>query len=282
MHRSDDMAHISLLSGKVCLLTHVSMTLVRLLHTCFALIFHDSLGIMRQSKHIIPLRLWPRPCRMARPKIHDLAKFGESLHWTYVMTRFGKPVFSLAMAAAFLASLVIIARSDRLELLRILTALVAGLSLLSLHALMEGILFPFRSTYFLWFIMVIPIVKAVHLIETQSELSTLAPFALALILALGAGVFARTHSQSVGAWQVKSRALVERIAATARSTSTAPTLQRQPGPDAARPAIPTGPFDPSTRQDKLDRTVGQPSFDAPRTGDSLLVENIGTDTYSVC
>ena len=186
--------------------------------TAFALgiLFIYTLNHMAHGIFGLALAEWrdPSPVTDFDSLVANLSKVSESLHWTYVMTGFGKPGFSLVLSLAFVASLVVIARTGTLELLRVIAPAAAGLSLLCLHAWMEGILFPFRSTYILWFTMAIALVKAAHIVELDGKRRTSAPLALVLMLALVAGVFARTHSQSLSVWQRESRALALQITAT--------------------------------------------------------------------
>lgn len=230
----------------------------------------------------------PNPATDLPGLIANLPKVAESLRWTYVMTGFGKPAFSLAIAVAFLASLALIARTRPIEALYLMTPLLAGLSLLSLHALMEGILFPFRSTYFLWFMVAITIVKGVHRLEARSGVMRSAPFALVLLLVLAAGAFARTHGQTQGAWQLQTRALADRIGATGTiyiygsyiaTNGYEDSRAQMPRDLQYRLAYLTGAWAEMCTEEPEACADVAPPFDPPETGDPLIVRDIGTDSF---
>ncbi|RZW02273.1 MAG: hypothetical protein EX266_12375 [Rhodobacteraceae bacterium] len=156
----------------------------------------------------------PNPASDLGGYIRNLPKLAESLHWTYLMTGFGQPALALFIAAAFVASLAIIWRADRLEVLSILLGIASGLSLLSLHAVQEGILFPFRSTYFLWFLICIALFRAAWLLRTSTRQRSSAAFAGLVILALLIGSMVRIHHQTLSAWQVETRRIAAQIPQT--------------------------------------------------------------------
>lgn len=218
----------------------------------------------------------------------NLPRLAESLHWIYVMSGFGKPVFSLTLATAVLASVALLARTSPIEVLHLLTGLFLGLALLGLHALKEGIDLPFRSTYFLWFIAATAIVKAVHLVQTGTRRTSSAPIAAVLLLTLVAGSFTRIHGQQFGAWQVQTRDLAARITATDTIYIYGSYLDSGTGGDSwaqmprdlqYRLAHLTGARAEMCTEEPEACAGVTPPFDPPETGDPLLVRNSGADTF---
>lgn len=153
----------------------------------------------------------PRPAAGLADLFGNFGKVTASLEWIYTMTGFGRPALSLIICAAFAGSLLIVWRKSPVEVLYIIVGMLSGLSLLVLHALQEGIIFPFRSTYFLWFLLSIALMRAVFLVEAQTGRKSSAPIALAMVFALTVGSLVRVHNQSLSAWQNDTRILASHI-----------------------------------------------------------------------
>ena len=231
----------------------------------------------------------PNPATGLAGYVANLSKVAESLAWTYAMSGFGKPALSAILATAFLASLAVIGQKNPAEVLYVLTGIAAGLGLLSLHTLMEGILFPFRSTYFLWFLVAIALMRAVFLLETDGKRKTSAPLALAAIMAVSLGSMVRVHNQSFAAWQVETRDLAARISSAAPEVFIYGSYLTLNGYGESRAQMPrdlqfrlghlTGIPTRMCTEAPAECANAAPPFDPPRTGDALLVVNEPRGTF---
>lgn len=153
----------------------------------------------------------PTPAHDLAGYIANLSNLTDSLLWSYLMTGFGNHTLALFITVAFIAALVLIWRHERLEAVSILLGIAAGVSLLAVHAVQEGISFPFRSTYFVWFLMVTALLRASWLIEADPKRASPAPFAILMILTLLIGSLVRLHQQSLSYWQVETRQIASHI-----------------------------------------------------------------------
>lgn len=155
----------------------------------------------------------PNPAHDLAGLVANLPKLGESLHWAFLMTGFGKLWLSVFLTGGFLFSLVVLLRHDRVEVLALLTAMMSGLAVLSLHAVQEGILFPFRATYFLWFGIAVSLLRAIYLVQFHNDDRTRAPFGVLLVITCYIGLFVATHHRSLSSWQAETRDIAARVPA---------------------------------------------------------------------
>ncbi|WP_413719754.1 hypothetical protein [Silicimonas sp. MF1-12-2] len=220
----------------------------------------------------------PEPASDLTGLIHNLSKTVASLTQLYSMTGFGKPALSAMIATAFLASLVAICRKRPIEVLFILVPAIAGLGLLCLHSAAEGIIFPFRSTYFVWLTVAISVVRAVQLREPGNGS---APFALTLMFTLTVGAMVRVHNQGLSIWQHETRLIAAQIPATAREIFIHGThlaingpsgpLTQSPGDFQYRVTYLTSIWAEMCTEDPESCEGVTPPFEPPVSGDPLLI-----------
>jgi hypothetical protein len=205
------------------------------------------------------------------------------------MTGFGNPILSALLFAGLAGSLAVIWRHDRLEVLAVLVGMGSGLSLLALHSVQQGIMFPFRSTYFVWFLMIVALLRAAWLLEGSLPRRKSAPFALALVLALTIGASARVHHQGLSAWQAETRRIAALVPPTTRMIYTYGTHLPLNGTGTARAEMPRD-FSwrlmylhpAETRMCSIAPEVCEevtPPFDPSATDGRFVLEARGTDTF---
>jgi hypothetical protein len=190
-----------------------AMVLVFLLSLVLGIFIIYSLNYAIHGVFGLSLAGWrnPDPASDLAGIVHNLPNVATSLKQIYVMIGFGKPVLSAMIALAFATSLVAISRRAPMEVLCILLPSLGGLGLLGLHAALEGIMFPFRSTYFVWITLAIAVIRALHLRDADGTSNGSAPIALTVMFALTIGAMVRVHNQSLAIWQHQTRAIAAQV-----------------------------------------------------------------------
>jgi hypothetical protein len=231
----------------------------------------------------------PNPASDLAGMIHNLPKVATSLKQLYVMIGFGKPALSAMIVIAFLASLVAIYRRAPMEVLCILLPSLGGLGFLCLHATLEGIIFPFRSTYFVWITLAIGVMRALQLRETEETGKGSAPIALTLMFALTIGALVRVHNQSLAIWQHETRAIAAQVPAGTEQLFVYGTHLAVNGPRGPLTQMPndmqyrltylTGVWAEMCTETPENCEGTTPPFEPPVTGDGLAILNSGTTTF---
>lgn len=231
----------------------------------------------------------PDPASDLAGMIHNLPKAATSLKQLYMMTGFGKPAMSAMIVVTFAASLIAIYRRAPMEVLCILLPSLGGLGVLCLHATLEGVMFPFRSTYFVWITLAIGIMRALQLRQTDGTSNGSAPIALTLMFALTIGAMVRVHNQSLAIWQHQTRAIAAQVPAGTEDIFVYGTHLSVNGPGGPLTQMPndmqyrltylTGVWAEMCTETPENCESVTPPFEPPVTGDSFLILNTGSTTF---
>lgn len=161
----------------------------------------------------LPLADWrsPTPASNLTELIANVPHAVDGFVWTLAVTGFGKPALAAIFLAAFAVSLVFIAQRAPLEAAYFFVAATAGLAFLSLHSLLQGIQYPARSTYFLWFALCSALARASWYHSQTTRKRPQAPSVLFAAFVVASFLPAFNHIQNLSGWQSKTKSIAQAI-----------------------------------------------------------------------
>lgn len=146
---------------------------------------------------------------------HNLGKVTTSLRLTYDMMGHGQPALAGAILALFIGSLAHAGRRDALEVVYLLAGLAVGLALLSIHAFQNGILFPFRSTIFVWVIFAVALGRAAGSYGDKGSSQRALAWCLVVAMTFWSAKLVRGFYAGLASWQTSTADIASGVPETA-------------------------------------------------------------------
>ena len=151
-------------------------------------------------------------------KARSLAGYVENLRLVptyfalfFEMMGFGRSGTSWVNLSLFAVSLGLVSRHRPMDALYIGAGVAAGLGLLMLHTVQEGVIIPFRSTHFLWLLFAVTLFRAATVLGRNSSRTASLALVVSFSVVLTSTLHVRNYYQSFQKWQAETRTIASQI-----------------------------------------------------------------------